>query len=224
MVNNIPQFCNGNFLPIIIPDFFGIGLTGYITLPYVETTSYMGPGPDYCLYAHGDSMWWGFQLDIITFIGFVAQFIPPPTGTTITQILSYLSGTIEIAPGVTITWDLLSLELGMDSHMTQDFTFCPDVKTRLTFPTPVPFSEVDAGGQVINSGISNVVVYQTNNDLNFDYPCWGWPQMLVQVDHIIGNDFTNHTWDSLAFWFHIRILTITITIQIGPIDSEIPGV
>lgn len=222
MVNNIPQFCHGNFLPIIIPDFFGIGLTGYITIPYVITTDYMGPGPDYCLYAHGDSVWWGFQLDIITFLGFVAQFIPPPAGTTIQQILNIINGSMTIAPGITISWNLISMEIGMDSHLTQDFTFCPDVKTRLTFPTPVQYAEVDAGGQVLNSGINNVIVYQTNNDLNFDYPCWGWPQMLVRVDHIIGNDFTNHTWDSLAFWFHISILTITIQIQIGPIDSEIP--
>ena len=221
--NGIPQFCSGEFLPIIIPDFFGIGLTGYITIPYVETESWMGSGPDFCLYAHGDSMWWGFQLDIITFIGFVAQFIPPPAGPVISQVLGYINGSIELLPGVTISWNLISMEIGMDSHMTQDFTFCPDIKTRLTFPTPVSYTEVDATGTVVSSGVDNTVVYQVNNDLNFDYPCFDWPQMPVQVDHLIGNSITNHTWDSLAFWFHISILSITIEIHLGPIDDALPG-
>lgn len=224
MVNNTFQFCSGGFLPIIIPDFFGIGLTGFITIPYVETESYMGPGPDFCLFASGDSLWWGFELDIITFIGFVAQFIPPPTGTTIQQVLSFLTGSISLMPGVSISWDLISMEVGMGSHLTQDFTFCPDVKTRLTFPTPVEYSEVDMGGMVVSEGLNDMVVYKTGHDLNFTYPCFGWPEMLVQIDHIIGNDFTNHTWDSMAFWFHIQVLTIWFEISIPPfIDSQTPG-
>lgn len=219
VVNNIPQFCSGDFLPIIIPDFFNIGLTGYISIPYVETTDYLGP--DNCLYAHGDSAWWGFQLDIIQFISQIATFIPPPAGPTISTILSYLNGQYEIVPGVTISWDLLSMELGMDSHLTQDFTFCPDIKTRLTFPTPVAFTEVDNNGAIVTQGTSNIIIYNTGNDLNFTYPCWGWPNMPVQVDNIFGNDFTNHTWDSIAFWFHISVLTISIEIHLGPIDGAI---
>lgn len=219
VVNNIPQFCSGDFLPIIIPDFFNIGLTGYITIPYVETTDYLGS--DNCLHAHGDSAWWGFQLDIIQFLSQIATFIPPPAGTTISTILSYLNGSYEIIPGVTISWDLLSMEIGMDSHLTQDFTFCPDIKTRLTFPTPVSYTEVDANGAIVTQGTNNIVVYNTGNDLNFTYPCWGWPNMPIQVDNIFGNNFTNHTWDSIAFWFHISVLTITVQIQLGPIDGAI---
>lgn len=219
VVNNIPQFCNGDFLPIIIPDFFNIGLTGYITIPYVETTDWIGT--DNCLHAHGDSAWWGFELDIIQFISQLATFIPPPAGPTISTILSYLNGSLEIVPGVTVSWDLLSMEIGMDSHLTQDFTFCPDIKSRLTFPTPVDYTEVDANGAIVTQGTNNIVVYNTGNDLNFTYPCWGWPNMPIQVDNIFSNDFTNHTWDSIAFWFHISVFTITIEIHLGPIDGAI---
>ena len=90
---------------------FGIGLTGYITIPYVETESWMGPGQIIASMPMATA-WWGFQLDIITFIGFVAQFIPPPAGTTISQILVIFNGSIELLPGVTISWNLISMEIG----------------------------------------------------------------------------------------------------------------
>jgi gliding motility-associated-like protein len=137
------------------------------------------------------------------------------------QILGYIQGTYQLMPGISITWDLLDMELGFDSHLTQDFTFCPDIKTRLTLPTPVEYTEVDNNGAIVSQGTNSVILYNTGNDLNIVYPCFGWPQMPIRVDDVFGNDFTNHTWDSIAFWFHIMVLTIDVEIHIGPIDGAI---
>src|SRR5690554_3388364 len=104
-VTGLPNICNDDILPIVIPDWFGIGLTGEIDIPYVVTEDSYNPNTQ-CLHAHGSDEWLWFNLDILEFLSFIAGFIPPPNGLAIQQAIGIINGqTIEyeIIAGVTAT-------------------------------------------------------------------------------------------------------------------------
>lgn len=219
-----PHFCSGQLLPITFNNLGGSGLSGFITLPYVVTHSWYDPAT-HCLYARGDSTWLGMELDIIQFIGWIANFIPG--GQVIGQIIGYLNGSFSMNLGigsVTVSWNLLQVGIGMNSTTTQDFSFCPDITTTLNFPLPVEYNEQPAGGgAIIAQGVSNAVSFHTGNDLNFRYPCYGWPSMDISTIHDLDNDFSNHTWDSISFYFYLRAFRFNINISIPPfINMNVP--
>lgn len=209
--------CHDTVLPIIIYDWWNIGLEGTIDIPYVETVDTLGL--DNCLYAYGEDEWLTLDLDLIEFLSAIATLIPPPTGPTIQQILGMLNGTINVGGGVSITYTLLSMFFGLESYMQQDFTLCPTVWTRFSFPASVPYNVTNpgAGNIQIDSGNSQVIDVETGNDLHFQYPCNGYPMWDIGIQHYLTNDFTNHTWDSLAFYFSITAFEFWITIPSFPV-------
>jgi len=215
------EICHDDVLPIIIEDWWGIGLTGFIDIPYVETTDWLGA--DKCLYASGDDLWLHLNIDIIQLLSAIAQLIPPPAGPIIVQICDFMSGTFDLGGGITIDYTLLSLNFGLDSYMQQDFTLCPDVWTRFTFPTSVPYTETDPdnGDSVITSGNSAVIDIMCDYDLNFKYPCDGYPVWDMGIQHYLTNDFTNHTWDSMAFYFNITAFEFWINLPSFPVLPDI---
>ena len=194
-----PDICTDMWLPIVIEDWWGIGLTGEITIPYVETIDYLDLS-DKCLYANGDSTWLWFNLDIIEFLSFLAGYFYPP----LVPILDNLSGTYDFG-FLYIEYDLLGIDMLMSSTMQQDFTFCPTLWTTLAFPTSLDYWEIDpSNGSVVASGNSNIITFQVDHDLDITYPCFGYPPtagMDIGIAHSLTNDFTNHTWDSIAFDF-----------------------
>lgn len=212
------QFCHDSVLPIEIPDYWDIGLTGEITLPYVETEDYLGP--DKCLYAQGDSSYLFLNLDILQFLSAIAGLIPPPQGPAIEQAIEFMNGTytIPIAGDVeaTIEYSLLTAEMDISSTQQQDFTFCPTIWANLDFPTALNYTVTDPdSGFVIDQGSSDLISFPVDNDLNIQYPCHDHPQMPVGISYTLTNDFTNHTWDSIAFevtitalWFHFHLPTM----------------
>src|SRR5690606_19243749 len=54
------------------------------------------------------------------------------------------------------------------------------------------------------------------NDLQVRYPC-NYEFMEVDVDYELENDFTNHTYDSLAFDFVMEALGFSLTMPAQPI-------
>ena len=220
----VPGFCHGTLLPIRFNNLGGSGLSGYITIPYVVTHDWYDPNT-HCLYAHGDSTWLGIELDILQFIGWIANFIPG--GQVVGQIIGYLNGSMTYSLGIgsiTLEWHILQVGIGMNSSTTQDFSFCPDLLTTLNFPTSVEYwEEPPGGGTVIASGNASSIQFHTGNDLLFRYPCYGWPQMDISTIHEMHNQFTNHTWDSIAFYFYLRAFSFNFNISIPPfININIP--
>ncbi len=213
--------CHDDFLPIIIEDWWDIGLTGFIDIPYVETTDWLGT--DKCIYASGDDLWLHLNIDIIQLLAAICQLIPPPAGPAISQFLGMLSGTFDIGGGVSIDYTLLSINFGLDSYMQQDFTLCPTVWTRFTFPTSVPYTETDPNNNdaVVASGNAAVIDIKVDDDLNFKYPCDGYPVWDIGIQHYLTNDFTNHTWDSLAFYFNITAFEFWINLPSFPVLPDI---
>jgi len=206
------SICHDDILPIIIQDWWDIGLTGFIDIPYVVTHDWLGA--DDCLYAHGNDLWLHLNVDIIQLLSAIAQLIPPPAGPIISQILGYMSGTFDLGGGITIDYTLLSLNFGLDSYMTQDFTLCPDVWTRFSFPTTVPYNISDPGNadSIVEAGVSDTCDVLCGYDLNFKYPCDGYPVWDIGIQHYLTNDFTNHTWDSMAFYFNISAFEFWINL------------
>ncbi|HOY37679.1 MAG TPA: gliding motility-associated C-terminal domain-containing protein [Bacteroidales bacterium] len=229
-ITGLPMLCEDDILPIVIPDWFGIGLTGEIDLPYVETEDYLDPDTQ-CLTAYGQDEWIWFNLNILTFLSWIAGFIPPPEGPAIQEIIGIINGgtiTYEIMPGVNaiIDYYLLHLDLHMSSYMTQEFSFCPTIWVTLGFPTPLVYSVVDPdnGNTVVDQGTAQDITFEVNNDLNITYPCYDWDSMPVTVAYHFDNDFNNHTWDSIAFDFIVSVFYAHVTIPFDfPIKSaEMP--
>lgn len=223
-VTGLPGLCEDDILPIVIPDWFGIGLTGEIDIPYVVTNDWLNPATQ-CLHAHGTDDWIWFNLNIMQFLSFIAGFIPPPNGPAIQEAISFIEGgTIEyeIIAGVnaTIEYFILHLDLHMTSFMTQDFSFCPTILATLRFPLELPYTETDpsSGNAVVAQGTNDTITFVVNNNLNITYPCYEWDSMQVyDVTYNITSGFTNHTWDSLAFDFILEAIFFRITIPIGDI-------
>ncbi|MDD4149104.1 MAG: gliding motility-associated C-terminal domain-containing protein [Bacteroidales bacterium] len=227
-ITGLPQICEDDLLPIVIPDWFGIGLTGEIDIPYVETDDWLNPTTQ-CLHAHGNDEWLWLNLNIMDFLGFLAGLIPPPEGPAIQEVLDFIEGgtiEFEIISGVNavIEYFILHMDLHMSSFTTQDFAFCPTILATLAFETELEYSETDPanGNALIAEGLSDIITFAINNDLNITYPCYEFDSLEVyDVTYNITSGFSNHTWDSIAFDFIIEAIffSIHIPIDIMPITS-----
>lgn len=222
------QICHDTILPITFNNLFGIGLSGSITLPYVETTDWLDV-IDECnknLYAAGDCTWVTLELDVIQFLSAIAGLIPPPTGPAVQQFLGMLSGTYDLGAGFTIDYMLFSAWFTILSTMQQDFAFEPDVWNNLSLSVPVEYTVTDpsSGNMVVDSGFSDDISFKACNNLNYIWPCHNVNQIDFGLSHSLTNDFTNHTWDSLSFDFSIAALEFTINIPSFPIvpPADIP--
>ena len=223
MQNGWIAFCHDTILPITFNNLWGIGLSGWITLPYIETTDYLDTS-DPChqsLHASGDSTYMFLELDIVQFLSAIAGLIPPPQGPAIQQFLGMLSGTLDMGGGVYIEYNLFSAWLDISNTMQQDLTFDPTVQTILTFPTPVEYFVTNPhnGNQMVDQGLDDIIAFPTCCDFSYRYPCYGWPQMEIGYGAHLANDFTNHVWDSLAFTFVITALEFTITLPFPFVKS-----
>ncbi|HBX50959.1 MAG: hypothetical protein A2275_07045 [Bacteroidetes bacterium RIFOXYA12_FULL_35_11] len=220
------HFCTDTMLPIHIPDWWNIGLTGNITLPYVNTVDYLGA--DNCLYASGDSTYLHFQLNILQFLSSMAGFIPEPTGSTIQQYIGYLNDTVTLDVGfqINIIYSLFTAQLNMHNALHQDFTFCPDLFTNFVFPTSLDYyvSDPENNYDIVENGTNDSMTVKVGHDLTIQYPCTGFPTMNVATSHFMQNDFTNHTWDSISFNLIMTALTVHINIPTFKAlpDAEIP--
>lgn len=221
--NGLPAFCNTYVLPITFNNLFGMGLSGWITLPYIETTSHLNTA-DAChknLYAEGDSTYLYLELDVVQFLSFVAGLIPPPQGPAIQQFLNMLHGTYDLGGGIYVEYNLFTALFEITNTMQQDLNFKPFIYTILSFPTDVEYfvSDPDNGNQIIEQGLADTVQFKTCYDFNYRYPCFGWPQMEIGHAAHLDNEFTNHVWDSLAFVFSIEALEFTFVIPFPFVKS-----
>ena len=215
------QICHDTILPITFNNLFGIGLSGSITLPYVETTDWLDV-IDECnkdLFAAGDCTWVTLEVDVIQFLSAIAGLIPPPTGPAIQQFLNMLSGTIDLGGGFYIEYTLFAAWFDILSTMQQDLHFDPAVWNNFDFSHPVEYTVLDPhnGNSVVDQGLSSNISFEACHNLNYIWPCHQVNQIDIDVSHSLSNDFTNHTWDSLSFSFSISALEFFITIPSFPI-------
>ncbi len=230
--NNFPPFaiCNDTILPITFNNLWGIGLSGSITLPYVITHDFLDATTDPChqnLYASGDSTWVELEVDVVQLLSAMAGLIPPPQGPAIQQFLQNLSGTIDMGGGFYIYYNLFSAWFDITSTMVQNFTFEPSVWNHMTFPVPVEYYVTDpSSGMVVDTGSTPNVDFMACHNLTYKWPCSGVSSMDIGISHSLSNDFTNHTWDSLAFSFTIQALhfIIDLPIFLASAPPDVPSI
>jgi len=216
MQNGNFTFCQDTILPIVFNNLWGIGLSGYITIPDVHTTDYLDTTSQ-CnkkILASGYDHYADFDLDILQFLMAVATWLPDSSGQPLIDFINNLQGTINIGGGITITYDLLNAHLQISNYLHQDFTFEPTIWNHFTFPTAVQYYVTDPSNNdvVVESGYSNYIVFKACHDLHFKYPCFGYTQLPINIFHTLTNQFTNHTWDSVTFSLIITGLEFWINI------------
>lgn len=201
--------CTQSILPASIDAPFGI--SGEFDLPNVQTTSSIGP--DQCLYASGESQYARVELEIFKLIG--GLNIP-----YISAVLNNLSGGgCARADGSTynicFNYTLFTAFFGMNVINKQDFTFCPEIYTSLSFPIPVQYTITDpTSGNAIVEGPSqsDSITIKVGNNLNFTYPC-NYEYMDIDPIHDMTNTITNHTYDELSFDFTMEAFAVSLRLD-----------
>jgi len=205
-------FAHDTLIPIVFNNLGGIGLSGIIGIPYVETEHWLDLS-DKNLYAKGDSAYMYFNLDILQFL---SAFDPQWAA-----IISQLNGTIDLGMGITIDYSLLTANLIAASYMHQNYKFDPIVWTTLDFPIPMDYYVTDPSQVIVDSGNSNSIKFAVDNDLHITYPCMAPQSMDIDVAFSMDNQFRNHTWDSIAFTFALTAFTFTVNLPSFPIMPDV---
>jgi len=203
---------DGSQLAINIPDYFGIGITAEITIPYVETEDRID---GQCLYAEGEDDWLTMNWNLLQFIRFIGNAVGHPEVGEIVDILEGQTIEYPIYEDfvLTIEYYILHLSLDMTMALVQEFSFCPDILATLRFATPLPFSERTTGGTVVQEGESDVITFTVNNDLYITYPCYGWDSLQVyDVTYNIQGHYNNHTYNNLRFALNLQAIHVHISV------------
>lgn len=203
MQNGQLAFCHDTILPIVFNNAWGTGISGEIGLPYITTQDHLD-STLLChkqLIAQGDDPYAHFNIDIIQFLSAIAGILPPSTGQPILNFINMLHDTIDIGGGISIEYQLLSAELNISNTLQQDLTFNPTIWNHFTLPTAVDYYVTDPNqnNATVATGNSALIDFQACHDLHIKYPCFGYPQFPIGIAHSLDNEFTNHTWDSVAF-------------------------
>jgi len=203
MQNGQLAFCHDTILPIVFNNAWGTGISGQIGLPYITTQDHLD-STQLChklLIAQGDDPYAQFNIDIIQFLSAIAGILPPSTGQPILDFIAMLHDTIDIGGGISIEYQLLSAEMNISNTLQQDLTFNPTIWNHFTLPTAVDYYVTDPNqnNATVATGNSANIDFQACHDLHIKYPCFGYPQFPIGIAHSLENEFTNHTWDSVAF-------------------------
>ncbi len=216
MQNGQFTFCHDTILPIVFNNAWGTGISGYIGLPYIVTTDYID-STELChkkLIAQGDDPYAHFTIDIIQFLWAISNLLPQSTGQQLQQFLGMLTDTINIGGGISISYNLLSAYLNITNTLQQDLTFNPTIWNHFTLPTAVDYYVTDPNQNnvIVAQGNSSQIDFQACHDLHLKYPCFGWPQFQIGIAHSLENQFTNHTWDSVAFSLQVNAFEFWINL------------
>jgi gliding motility-associated-like protein len=215
------QFCHDYDLPIEIDDWFDIGMTAFVTLPYVETEDYIDI-ENHCLIATGDSLYMNVNMDIFHFLDAAANLIPDPEGDNIQEALAFLADTINYPVetplgdiNAIIAYELIHADFQIVNHMVQTIEFCPTLFAKLAFPLNLPYKITDPenGDNLFEEGIEDTIHVPVGYDLTITYPCHEWDSMYIDVAYDISPTIRNHTRDSIAFVLSIEALSVSIELE-----------
>lgn len=207
-----PFICNNPFLtlPYEIDLIQQLGISMSLDLPNVQTTSSLNPITN-CLGANGEYKYIEIRLNLLKWLAKFAQFIPPPAGPIIVQVLDNFQRTIPLPFGGSLSWTIFSAEFVVDNSMKQSFSYCPTITGELKFQTAVEWFETNAGGSILRTGRTDKALFTVGNTINIVYPC-NYEWMNVETNYTESNVFRNRTYDSISVYFAFKALEFNINI------------
>src|SRR5574343_1024203 len=215
----IPWQCYVPFFPFDLPDV-GFGISGEITIPYVETTSGIGFKD---LGACGDSTYFHLNLEIFDLIG---EFNIP----YVSAVAANLSGSQSFGPAE-VNWNFFSASFDANLTNKQCFDFNPKVYGTFQFPVAVDYQIIDTVlGTTSAWAQSSIINVEIGKHLRYKFPCYFESLNITPTYSIVGQ-MHNHTWDSISFdfWmsafefgFDIPSITVITEIHVPEICIPIP--
>lgn len=184
----------------------GFGLNAIIGLPDVVTTDYLNAATG-DLRACGESKYVEMSLDIFALLG----NLPAPVG----PVLGNLSGSQSLGGFATISWNLFSTSFNADIYNKQCFDFEPRVYGKYVFPVAVDYTILNPFGGTVATGTSSIITVEIGNDIQYKFPCYYEDLNIIPTYSIDGN-FTNHTYDSIAFY--VSMSAFAFSLVIPPIE------
>lgn len=193
---------------INIPDN-PLGLTGGLTIPYVETDDVLtGQNIQAC----GDSTYFNMQLEIFDLLGTIIGEIPCPQCEAIGFALENLSASYELPGGLgEVSWTFFTAYFEMTITNKQCFDFTPKVYGSFEFPLAVDYTVFNPSGGVVSTGQSSVINVQIGNDLQYKYPCY-YEDLWITPTYTIDGQIRNHTWDEIQFSFNMGAFAFALEI------------
>ena len=191
-----------------MPDY---GLNAILSLPNVVTTDYLDPATKY-LRACGESTYVEMSLDIFALLG----NLPAPVG----PVLGNLSGSEDLGPFATINWNFFSTSFNADIINKQCFDFKPKVYGKYAFPVAVDYTILNPLGATVATGTSSIITVELGNDIRYKFPCY-YEDLNIVPTYSIDGRFTNHTYDSIAFYVSMSAFEFSLVINPIEITPEI---
>lgn len=192
----IPWQCYlGPGFPADLPDT-DFGLSGSITIPYVETDAVLNSTTGN-IQACGDSTYFNLNLEIFKLLGKILEYSPPP-GPAVGQVLSNLSGSQSLGIAE-LEWNFFSASFDANITNTQCFDFTPKVYGQFEFPVAVEYQVLN-GATVVSSGNSSIINLEIGHDLTYKFPCY-YDSLNITPTYTIDGIIRNHTYDVVSFDF-----------------------
>jgi gliding motility-associated-like protein len=209
----IPWQVHIGAFPADLPDV-GFGLSGSITIPYVETAPVL-TGTD--ISACGDSTYFNLNLEIFQLLGNILANVPGPVGV-FGNIIANLSGSQSLGIAE-VNWNFFSASFDANITNNQCFDFTPTIYGQFLFPVAVDYQVTDPLGTVLSSGQSSIINLEIGNDLTYKFPCY-FEEMNIVPTYSIDGVFRNHTYDVVSFDFLMSAFEFGFTV---PAVTVIPG-
>lgn len=184
----------------------GFGLNAIIGLPDVVTTDYLDVATG-DLRACGESKYVEMSLDIFALLG----NLPAPVG----PVLGNLSGSQSLGGFATINWNFFSTSFNADIYNKQCFDFKPKVYGKYVFPVAVDYTILNPIGATVATGTSSIITVEIGNDIRYKFPCY-YEELNITPTYSIDGNFTNHTYDSIAFY--VAMSAFEFSLVIPPIE------
>jgi gliding motility-associated-like protein len=211
----IPWQVNLGAFPAALPDT-DFGLSGEITIPYVETTQNLNT-VNRSIRACGDSTYFNLNLEIFKLLGKILSVSPPPLPAA-APFFSNLSGS-ESYGIAEFNWNFFSASFDANITNNQCFDFTPKIYGKFEFPVAVDYSITNLSGVTSAVQQSSIINLEIGEALNYKFPCY-FEEVNITPTYSIDGQFRNHTYDEVSFDFLMSAFEFGFNV---PAVTVIPG-
>jgi len=173
-----------------------------ITLPSNADTTISMVGND--LYSVSEPFEYvKLQFDIPKFIG--ALNIP-----YVSAFFGNLSNSYNLGP-LELWYTIMRSGFDVTLYHNQKLSFKPKLYAQMKFPAIIDYKVLNASNAILSQGSDSIVNCQLGQKIKFRYPC-NYDFMDVSAKYSLTNQFTNHSYDSVALNFYLEMLGFGINL------------